>query len=173
MNDSPYRFIGKSVPRREDKRLLQGNGTYIADLELPNMVHAAFNRSQLPHARIVSVDLAAARSTPGVAIALSGLDLREEIPQIGGMQVTIPQGWRARLDHRIEIPTQSLLAEDRVRYVGEAYAVVVAADRYEAEDAAELVTAEFDPLPVIADADAALAADAIVIHDQLGTNLAA
>ena len=173
MNDSPYRFIGKSVPRREDKRLLQGNGTYIADLELPNMVHAAFNRSQLPHARIVSVDLAAARSTSGVAIALSGIDLREELPQIGGMQVTIPQGWRGRLDHRIEIPTQSLLADDHVRYVGEAYAMVVATDRYEAEDAAELVTAEFDPLPVITNVDAALAADAIVIHDQLGTNLAA
>ncbi len=173
MTPLPDGFVGRSVPRREDDRLLRGDGRFVADLALPGMLHAALARSPHAHARIVSVDLAAARSAPGVQLALGGAELSETLPRIGGMQVTTPEGWRARFDHRIDIPTQAVLADDRVRYVGEAYAVTVAADRYLAEDAVELVEAAFEPLPVAADVDAALAPGAPTIHDSIGGNVAA
>ena len=166
-------FLGKPVLRREDNRLLRGDGQFVADIALPRMLHAAFVRSQLPHARIESIDLAAAEAAPGVAAAVSGLDLRDVLPPIGGMQVVTPKGWRDRVDHRIEIPPQAHLPHDKVRYVGEAYAVVVAADRYAAEDAAEMVEADLHPLPVVVDAEAGLADGAALLHDDLGTNIAA
>ncbi|MDE0056702.1 MAG: xanthine dehydrogenase family protein molybdopterin-binding subunit, partial [Defluviicoccus sp.] len=117
---SPAGYIGRSVPRREDRRLLLGQGAYVADLVLPGMVHAAFARSQLAHARIASIDLARAASEPGVAFAMSGAELAREMPPIGGMQVTAPKGWAERVEHSIDLPPQNLMASDRVRYVGEA-----------------------------------------------------
>ena len=167
------RWIGRAVERREDRRLLLGDGTYVADMVLPDMVHAAFVRSQFPHARIVSIDLEAASAADGVSIALGGPDLKDELPPIGGMQVVTPQEWYDNVDHRIEIPSQSHLPHDKVRYVGEPYAVVVAPDRYLAEDAAELVEAEFEPLSVSNDMDAALREGQALIHEQLGSNVAA
>ena len=166
-------FLGKPVPRREDKRLLLGEGRFVADITLPRMLHAAFVRSQVPHARIESINLDAAKSVDGVAAAVSGVELRDVLPPIGGMQVVTPKGWRDRVDHRIEIPPQAHLPHDRVRYVGEPYAIVVAADRYTAEDAAELVEADLESLPVVVDAEAGVADGAALLHDALGTNVAA
>ena len=141
---SPTGYIGRSVPRREDRRLLLGQGSYVADLVLPGMVHAAFARSQLAHARIVSVDFARALAEPGAVFALSGAELAGEMPPIGGMQVPAPKGWAERVDHRIALPPQNLMASDRVRYVGEAFAVVCADSRYAAEDAVEAIDSGFD-----------------------------
>ena len=84
-------WIGRSVPRREDKRLLLGDGTFVADVTLPNIAHASFARSPHPHAMIKSIDLTAALAAPGVVAAFSGPDLREILPTIGGMQVVTPQ----------------------------------------------------------------------------------
>ena len=168
---SPDGYIGRSVPRREDRRLLLGQGAYVADLVLPGMVHAAFARSQLAHARIASVDLARARAEPGVACAVSGAELGREMPPIGGMQVTAPRGWAERVRHRIALPPQNLMASDRVRYVGEAFAVVCAQSRYAAEDAVEAIEAGFEPLPAVVDPERA--ADGEILHPDIGTNLVA
>ncbi len=164
-------WVGRSVPRREDDQLLRGAGTFVADMVLPNMVHAAFVRSPLPHARIEGIDLAAARDAPGVRLALSGAELGDALAPIGGGQVVTPKGWQDRVEHRVRIPPQPILPGEKARYVGEPIAVVVADDRYLAEDAARLVAPALDPLPVVAHCEAGLAPGAAVLHDDLGTNL--
>ncbi|MEE2995913.1 MAG: xanthine dehydrogenase family protein molybdopterin-binding subunit [Pseudomonadota bacterium] len=166
-------YIGQSVPRREDRNLLLGKGEFVADIQLPGMVHTAFARSPLPHAEIGAVSLGAARAVEGVRFTASGADVCAELPPISGMQVVTPQGWRDRVDTDILIPDQPLVPEDRVRYVGEAYALVVADTRYIAEDALELIEAEFDPRPTLAHAESALEDSAALVHDQLGRNVAA
>ena len=170
MNLSPDGYIGTSVPRREDKRLLRGEGQFIGDLVLPGMLHVAFARSQLAHATINSVNLMQARDVDGVFLALSGQDVAQDLPPLGGMQVSAPKGWTDRVRHTITLPSQRLLADDKVRYVGEAYAVVVAADRYRAEDAVELIDPELEALPPVVDPEAALDLSAAVVHPHLGSN---
>ena len=171
MTDSLPGYVGRPVPRREDERLLLGRGAFVADMHLPRMLHVAFARSDLPHARIASIDLEAARSAEGVAFAASGPDLG--LPPIDGMQVTTPQGWRDRVETDIVIPDQPLLPADKVRYVGEAYALIVAEDRYLAEDALELIDAALEPLPAAPDPEAALRDGAPLVHEDLGRNVAA
>ena len=167
------RYVGQSVPRREDKRLLLGQGRFVGDMQLPNMVHAAFARSSHPHALIRSVNLDRARAAKGVVHASSGADLKDVLPPISGMQVVTPKAYRERVKSDILIPDQPLVPHDRVRYVGEAFALVVAESRYLAEDALELIEAEFDPLPAIASAEAGLREGAALIHEHLGRNLVA
>ncbi|WP_170301631.1 xanthine dehydrogenase family protein molybdopterin-binding subunit [Saccharopolyspora hirsuta] len=150
-------LIGARVPRIEDDRLLTGRGRYIADVVRPGMVEAAFVRSELPHAEVRAVDTSAALGSPGVHAAFSGADL--------------PIGPLPDLVEWVRPVRQSLLAHERVRYVGCPLAVVVADDRYLAEDAAELVDVELEPLPTVATADAALAADAPLLYPEWGDNL--
>ena len=166
-------YIGQSVPRREDKNLLLGQGSFVADLQIPRMVHVAFARSSLPHAEIANIGLDAARALDGVVFAASGMDLLGEVPPINGMQVITPQSWRDRVDTDILIPDQPLIPHDKLRYVGEAYAMVVADSRYIAEDALELIETDFRPLPPLPDAEAALQEGAALVHEQLGRNMAA
>ncbi|HZT52433.1 MAG TPA: xanthine dehydrogenase family protein molybdopterin-binding subunit [Stellaceae bacterium] len=166
-------FVGRPMLRREDRRLLLGEGQYVADLVLPRMLHAAFVRSPLAHARIRSVDLSRAAAAPGVAYVLSGMQLAQLLPPVPDHQVALPGKWRTTVKHHILNPQQALLAADKVRHVGEAYAVVVAESRYAAEDAAALIEAEFDPLPAVIDPEAALAPGAAIVHEQFGTNLIA
>ena len=94
MVDIGSKYIGRSVARREDKRLLRGEGTFVGDMKLQGLLHVGIARSQLPHAYIKSVDLSAASALDGVHIALSGEDLKHELPPINGMQVSAPKGWR-------------------------------------------------------------------------------
>jgi carbon-monoxide dehydrogenase large subunit len=166
-------YIGQSVPRREDKNLLLGKGEFVADIQLPGMLHAAFARSSLPHAEIGAVDLVAAAALDRVRFTASGEDVCAELPPINGMQVVTPQGWRDRVDTDILIPDQPLVPEDKVRYVGEAYALVVADSRYIAEDALDLIEVDLKPLAPLADAESALKEDAVLVHDHLGRNVAA
>ena len=163
-------YVGRPMLRREDDRLLRGEGQYVGDLALPGMLHAAFVRSALPHARIRSVHTARAAGMPGVALALSGLELARLLPPVPDHQVSLPQKWRTAVRHKILNPQQALLAADKVRHVGEAYAVVVADSRYAAEDAAALVEADFEPLPAVVDPEAALRQGAPLVHEQFGTN---
>ena len=93
-------YIGQSVPRREDRNLLLGQGEFVADMQLPGMVHAAFARSPLAHAEIGKIDLEAARTVEGVHFAADGKAVCAELPPINGMQVVTPQGWRD-----VSIPT--------------------------------------------------------------------
>jgi carbon-monoxide dehydrogenase large subunit len=137
------------------------------------MLHAAFVRSPLAHARIRSVDVVHAAAAPGVVLALSGLDLARLLPPVPDHQVSLPKKWLEAVRHRIRNPRQSLLAADKVRHVGEAYAVIVADTRYAAEDAAALVQTEFEPLPAVVDPEAALRPDAPLVHEAFGTNVIA
>jgi carbon-monoxide dehydrogenase large subunit len=173
MTESLPGYIGQSVPRREDKRLLRGEGVFVADIELSGMVHVAIARSQLPHARIKSVDLQAANAAEGVVMTICGDDLRDELPPISGMQVSAPKAWRDRMDPDLTIPDQTLLPFDKLRYVGEPYALVVAENRYLAEDAVELIEPELDPLPPLADALSAVEETGTLVHEHLDRNIAA
>ena len=157
MNDlSNAPFVGRSVPRREDQRLLTGRGQFIADFELPHMLHAVFVRSPVAHARIKAVDLSRAAAAPGVAYVLSGAELVRQLPPVSDSQLALPSKWTTLVQHKFINPQQPLLAHDKVRHVGEAVAVILAESRYAAEDAAQLVTLDLDPLPAVLDPEAAL-----------------
>ncbi|HEV7862280.1 MAG TPA: xanthine dehydrogenase family protein molybdopterin-binding subunit [Acidimicrobiia bacterium] len=151
-------WVGLPVERVEDDALLRGEGWFMDDLDpLPHIAEAAVVRSTEAHARIVSVDVSAALEMPGVVGVLTGDDvaaLSRPFPSAIGRAV---EHWAA--------------AVGVVRYVGEPVAVVVARDRYVAEDAAERVTVEYDPLPVAASPEAALAPGAPVLHDAVGNNV--
>ncbi|MBO0821230.1 MAG: xanthine dehydrogenase family protein, partial [Nocardiopsaceae bacterium] len=130
-------YIGASVGRVEDPRLLTGRGRYVADVTVTRMKHAAFVRAWPAHARIVSIDTSRARELPGVHAVLTAADLPP---------ATLADG--NRIEGLAKTP-QPVLATGKVRFVGEAVAIVVAEDRYIAEDAAELVDVEYDPLPAV------------------------
>jgi carbon-monoxide dehydrogenase large subunit len=164
-------YVGRSLLRREDRRLLTGRGQFIADLELPRMLHAAFIRSPVAHARIRSVDMSRAAAASGVALTLSGGDLVQELPPLPDTQLSLPSKWTTQVQHEFHNPQQPGLAHDKVRHVGEAIAVIVAESRYAAEDAAELVMLDLEPLPAVVSAEAALISGAPLIHEHLNTNL--
>ncbi|MBV9954917.1 MAG: xanthine dehydrogenase family protein molybdopterin-binding subunit, partial [Pseudolabrys sp.] len=155
MNDTgPY--VGRSLLRREDERLLTGQGQFVADLVLPRMLHAVFVRSDVAHARIRAVDLSRAAAMPGVVLALAGAELLKLAPPVPGAQLSLPTKWRTQVQHKVHLPQQSLLALDKVRHVGEAIAVILAESHYQAQDAAEAVTLDLEPLPAVVDANRAL-----------------
>ena len=164
-------FIGRSMTRREDRRLLTGRGQFIADFELPHMLHAVFVRSPLAHARIKAIDLSRAAAAPGVVYALGGPELAQMVPPVPDTQLTLPRKWTTQVQHKFINPQQPLLSHDKVRHVGEAVAVIVAESRHAAEDAAQLVALDLDPLPAVLDPEAALSAGTAIVHDRFGTNL--
>ena len=173
MTDPIPRYIGQSVPRREDKRLLIGEGLFVADIQLPDMLHVAIARSQLPHARIVNIDLGAVQNAEGIELAISGQDILDHLPPINGMQLVAPPGYRDKVDTDILIPDQPLIPHEKVRFVGEPYALVVAESRHLAEDGLELIEADFDPLRPVTGPDDALDENSELLHEQLGRNVAA
>src|SRR5215470_5118153 len=156
---SSQRWIGRSVSRVEDGRLLTGRGTFIDDHPpVANACHAAIVRSPHAHARIRGWDASAALAMDGVVGVLTGADVAKACKPFG-VGVTAPIHY---------YPT----AIDKVRFVGEPVAVVVARDRYLAEDAAEVVSVSYDPLPAVVDPERALEPDAPVLHEKVGSNLA-
>lgn len=167
------KYVGASVPRKEDRRLLSGGGVFVADVQLPRMAHVAFVRSSVAHARISAVDVSQARQAPGVVEVLTGADIRARLVPIPGMQNRPPQRWREAVEHDITIPDQPIMAIDKVRYVGEPIAVIVAESRYLAEDAAELVTVDLEPVSPVVNIDQALSPDAPTIHENLKSNVVA
>jgi carbon-monoxide dehydrogenase large subunit len=171
MSDTNPPYIGRSLRRREDRRLLTGHGQFIADLVLPRMLHAVLVRSPLAHARIRDVGLGRARAAPGVAIALNGADLLRLLPPVPEGQISVPSKWATAIQHKFLNPQQPLLAHDKVRHVGEAVAIIVAETRNQAEDAAELVGLDLEELPAVVDPEAALRPDSPIVHDRFETNL--
>ncbi|SNS24525.1 xanthine dehydrogenase family protein molybdopterin-binding subunit [Antarctobacter heliothermus] len=161
--DRPNSYIGKTVPRPNAGKLVQGRGRYVDDIVLPRMAHVVFVRSQLAHARIVSIDTEEARAVKGVLRIFTGPDLAE---------VCTP--WVAVLEHLkgLKSPPEHPMAIDRAVWVGEPVVAVVATTRAAAEDAAALVDVDYDPLPVVTDTMTALDTDTPVIHPELGDNLA-
>jgi aerobic carbon-monoxide dehydrogenase large subunit len=166
-------FIGQSVPRREDRRLLLGHGRFIADLELAGMLHVAFVRSPLAHARIRAIGTERALASPGVVAVVTGADIRAHLAPIPGVQNRPPKAWREAVEHELAIPDQPILATGKVCHVGEALAAVIATDRGLAEDAGALVDLDLDPLPAVASIDAALAPEAPRVHETLASNVIA
>jgi carbon-monoxide dehydrogenase large subunit len=167
-------WVGRSVPRKEDARLLSGRGRFLADLASSRTLHAVFVRSTEPHALISWIDLRAAAAAPGVVAAFSGEDFRESLGPIANPN--LPDADPAFVSATsFEMVDAGLpcIAVDRVRYVGEPVAVIVALDRHSAEDAAELVVVEYSSLDVVLDAEQALAEGAPVVHPRLGSNQAA
>jgi CO/xanthine dehydrogenase Mo-binding subunit len=160
---SDDRYIGRAVPRVEDGRLLQGRGLFTADVHLADVVEMAVLRSPYPHARIISVDVSAARQAAGVVAAISYQD-------VDGVLEPLPNFAPHRL---LNARTPYPLAKDKVRYVGEPVAVVAAEDRYLAEDALDLVQVEYEALPAVSDANQGLAPDAALLYEELGSNVAA
>lgn len=158
------RFVGRSVERKEDHRLLTGRGRFIADLRLPGMAHVAFARSNLPHARIVSIDVSRAQALEGVVAVLVAADIASELVSVPGMQNKPPATWLAAVEHEFDIPDTPLLASDKVRYVGEPYAIVVAESRQVADDAVELIEMDSEALPVVGGIEEALKSDSARIH---------
>src|SRR5258708_12412411 len=156
MSDTGPPYIGRSLRRREDRRLLLGQGQFVADLVLPRMLHAVLVRSPVAHARIRAVDLTRAAAAPGVMAALNGADLLQMLPPVPEGQISLPRKWTTVVQHKFLNPRQPLLAHDKVRHVGEAFAIIVAESRFEAEDAAELVTLDLEDLPAVLDPEAAL-----------------
>ena len=157
-------YVGRSVRRREDERLLQGIGCFVDDVNRVGMLHAALLRSPHAHARIVRLDASRARSAPGVVDVLTYSDapvLHRPIP----MRMS-DRGIMSRF-------LQTPLASDRVRYVGEPVAVIVAEDRYRAEDALERIEVEYDALPAVVDARAAAEPGSPLLFDAVGTNVVA
>ncbi len=161
--DRPNGYIGQSVPRPNLGRLLQGRASFVSDMQLPRMLHAAFLRSPHAHALIASIDTAAARSMPGVAAVLTGADLQP-----------LCTPWIGTLTHLAGLASapQHALAIGRARWQGEPVAMAVASSRALAEDAAEQIVVEYEALPAVVDPHAALDPASPVIHPELGSNLA-
>jgi carbon-monoxide dehydrogenase large subunit len=157
------RYIGARIPRLELNRLLSGRGRYIDDITLPRMLHACFVRSPHPHATLVSLEVAAAQRAPGVAAVFTAADINPRCEPFVGVALHRP-GHRSAPQH--------LMAAERAVWQGQPIAMVVAASRAEAEDAAELVTAEWEPLPAVPDQLAAIAPSGPVVHAELGDNIA-
>lgn len=153
-----------AVRRREDPRLITGAGEFVDDLRVPGCLHAAMLRSPHAHARIVSIDASAARRAPGVV----GVFVADDLGAIGGpIPIYAPHP-------ALPVPCRiSVLARDRVRFVGEAVAVVVAEDPYRAHDALDVIRVEYEALPAVVDVEGAIAESATVVHDEIGSNVVA
>jgi aerobic carbon-monoxide dehydrogenase large subunit len=154
-------YIGQSVPRANAQRLLQGRGAFTDDLRFPRLAHVAFFRSPYAHARIKRLDLATALKQPGVIGVFDGRAVAEYC-----------KPWVAVLAHLkgIKSPPQHAIAIDRACWQGEACAAVVAESRSQAEDAVQLIEAEWEELPVVVDMEASLKGD-VVIHEDLKDNI--
>jgi carbon-monoxide dehydrogenase large subunit len=161
--DRPNSYIGKTVPRPNLDRLMQGRGQYVSDLELPRMAHVVFLRSPHAHAMIVDISTAAAKNMPGVIAVVTGQELASVITP-----------WVGVLSHLkgLKSAPQYAMAIDRACWQGEAVAAVVATSRALAEDAAEAVAVEYAELDVVSDMRTALHPQTPVIHAVLGDNLA-
>ncbi len=156
-------YIGQSIIRKEDARFLTGRAAFADDVTLPGMLHAAFLRSPHAHARITGIDTSKALAMPGVAGVFTYDDFAENAKPIPVRLYPLPT-----LDPFLQYP----LASDKVRYVGEPVAMVVAESRYLAEDAAEAIDVTYELLPAVVDIEESLR-DEIVLHEGAGTNRSA
>lgn len=158
--EGPY--VGRALKRVEDPRLITGAATYVDDLRLPGLLHVAFVRSPYAHAHVTAIDTAAARALPGVVAVVTGQDVNAACGAVPCAS-DIPN---------LKAPKHTVLAGDRVYFVGHAVAAVVARDRYVAQDAADLIQVEYVPLPVVVDPERALEPGSPLVHPELGTNVA-
>ena len=155
-------LVGRPMKRVEDPRLLKGIGTYTDDLRLPGMLHAMILRSPHAHAHVRRIDTAAAAAMPGVVSVLTGRDLNDSCGSVP-CAAAIPD---------LKAPRHTVLAGNRVYFVGHAVAVVVATDPYTARDAIEAIQVDYEPLPAVTNAEQAAQTGTPLTHPELGTNIA-
>src|SRR5918996_1438831 len=156
------KLVGGRIKRREDPRMIRGLAQYVDDINLPHTLHVAILRSPYAHATIKSLETDAARRHPGVVAVVTGSEIKDQIgtlPTSGGNET-------------LRVPKHYVLALDKVCYVGEGVAAVVAEDRYTARDALDLIRVEYEPLPVVSDPEKALAPESPVIHSEWPDNVA-
>src|SRR5438067_1011819 len=150
------------MKRIEDPRLIKGIGTYVDDVRLPGIVHTAILRSPHAHARIRKIDVSAARALPGVVAVLTGADVNASCGTVP-CAAAIPD---------LKAPKHTVLAGDRVYFVGHPVAVAIAPDPYIARDAVELIDVDYDPLPVVTDPVAAIKPGSPLTHPDIPSNIA-
>ena len=167
-NKATTEMIGKPRRRNEDPRLLTGQALFTDDVHLAGMLHAAFLRSPYAHARLKRIDASRARQRPGVVAVYTAADLGAYWHP-GPLLVSPPPVKGCVFNERTQVP----LARDVVRHAGEPLVVVVAESRYIAEDALSDIEVDYEPLPPVVDMELALASDSPLVHEDLGTNLAA
>ncbi|TCZ57967.1 xanthine dehydrogenase family protein molybdopterin-binding subunit [Roseicella aquatilis] len=162
---APFEGIGASVKRKEDLRFLSGRGQYTDDIDRPGQTYACILRSPHAHALIRGIDLAAAKAMPGVVAIFTGADMTG----IGGL----PCGWQIHNKDGSPMaePPHPVLAQGKVRHVGDSVAVVIAGTRAQARDAAEAIEVDYEVLPAVATMEAALGAGAPRVHDGVEGNL--
>jgi carbon-monoxide dehydrogenase large subunit len=155
-------WVGRTLRRKEDPRMITGEGTYVDDVTPHGTLYAAIVRSPEAHARIVSIDTSAAKARDDVVAVFTGEDLSD-------LAAPLPMAW-APPGVEMRTPDHWPLARGKVCHVGDPVAVVIADDKYTVVDAAEDVVVEYDPLPVVTDPEKALEDGAPIIHEQFGTN---
>lgn len=162
-----FEGIGASVRRKEDHRFLSGRGSYTDDINRPGQLYAVIRRADRPHAKILGIDTAAASAAPGVTAVYTGADL--EADGVGG----VPCGWQVHSKDGSPMaePPHPVLAIGKVRHVGDPVAVVIAATRQQAKNAAELLVIDYEDLPAIAAVRDAVAAGAPLVHDDVPGNV--
>jgi aerobic carbon-monoxide dehydrogenase large subunit len=203
MTEMARRYMGNSVPRKEDPTLLTGHSNFTDDIRLPGMLHMAFLRSPYAHARITSIDASAAREQPGVVAVFTSEDLADvlegsamdadsapgyavDVDESTGSEADVTPsgseesadvsespprtfcGWPVTED--IKIPHHSPLARGEVNFAGEPVAVVLASDRYKAQDALEFIEVDYEPMGAATDIEGALEDGAPLVHEEFGTN---
>ena len=158
------RIFGSGIRRREDPRLITGGAIYTDDVQLPGTLYAAMLRSPHAHAKINSINTSAAVASPGVVAVYTGADIE-------GVLNPIPCAWVPPGADLVAVDHPAL-AKDVVRYQGDAVAVVVAENRYQAEDALELINVDYDPLPSVTNPEAAMQPGAPLLHEDAPNNQA-
>ena len=157
---TPNRLIGASLKRVEDPPLITGRGCYVDDIQLPGMAHLGFQRSPYPHAKILSIDIAKAKAMPGVEAVITGNDLSDRL-NLSSSQM-LPN---------MKTPPHPVLARGAVHCVGVPVAAVVAQTRAQAEDAANAVEVEYEPLPSVSNAEDALKPGAPLAREEIDSNI--
>src|ERR1041385_5816765 len=157
-------LFGSGIKRREDPRFLTGRGSFVDDLKLPGLTYAAILRSPHAHARLKRVDTAAAKAAPGVLAVYTGLDIKDKAGPV-------PCAWNVP-NCDLKTPPHPLLAWEKVRYVGDGVAMVVATSRAAARDALELIEVGYAPLPAVVSPEAAAKPGAPALHAEVPDNIA-
>ena len=159
MQQTPGQLVGQRVKRREDPRLIKGRATYVDDIKLVGMLHMAVRRSDVAHGNIRDIDTSAAEAMDGVVAVFTGAQLKDEMSP---MPIGTP----------FPAPDHYPVAHDKVRFVGEPIAVVVATDRYKARDGADAIVVDIEELPAVVDPEAAMEDGAPLIHEDFANNIA-
>ena len=164
-------FIGRSVKPDKSSRFITGNGMYVSDIRLPNMLHAALLRSMHAHARIRAVDVKEALRLDGVVGVWTGREIEGRISPFPESFEIHPARWLEGVKPMLQGPRPRALAQEKVHYVGEAVAIIVAEDRPKAEDAVDAIVVEYEGLPVVVDPEESLQPRATLVHEGSNNNV--